>query len=129
MVEIISPPWFGRDFVKSAQVLAADGPPDMDVLTRLAASFDLTMPMERVPELMTRSGVSFESCPFPAFGERSRGKLQQRRGGRSSVAVRDDGDPLFSPYESTAGLHFGQEPRPSLGVLPWRPIGDGRRSL
>lgn len=56
-VEIISPPGFERYFAELAELLSAEGPPDMEGVVRLADRYGLIMHMERLPELMERFDV------------------------------------------------------------------------
>lgn len=57
LIEIIAPGGFELYFEELGRIIPADGPPDLDAVTALAARYGLEFDMGSVPVLMERHGI------------------------------------------------------------------------
>ncbi len=58
LLELISPPGFASYFEELAPVLTAEGPPDLEKLAAIQASYSLQMDFDTIVPLMERHGLA-----------------------------------------------------------------------
>ena len=63
ILEIISPAGFEKYFEHVVEIRRASGPPDMDAMKKVQASYGLEMNFESIPELVERFGLDMPARP------------------------------------------------------------------
>jgi hypothetical protein len=65
ILEIISPAGFEHYFEELDAAFPADGPPDLELVQRLAEKYQLDMDLESIPALCERHGVWLDPAGRP----------------------------------------------------------------